>query len=97
MSLKEILVAEEIGKIFISSIPQNNGNNRLFVYFNQIYPELDPGEIVEYEGDVEDVAVNSTKIFVEKHNTYNIECTLEELIIKALHGECELVGEEYPY
>lgn len=93
MSLKEILVAEEIGKIFISSIPQDNGNNRLFVYFNQIYPELDPGEIVEYEGDVEDVATNNTKVFVEN----NVEYTLEELIIKALHDECELVGEEYPY
>lgn len=97
MSLKEILTTEEIGKIFVSSIPKDNRNNRLFVYFNQIYPELEPGETIEYEGDVEDVATNSTKVFIEKHNAYNTERTLEELIIKALHDECELVGEEYPY
>lgn len=97
MNLKEILINEEIDKIFVSSIPQDNGNNRLFVYFNKIYPELDPGEIVEYEGNIEDVAANSTKTFVEKHNTYNIESTLEELIIKALHDEYDLVEEEYPY
>lgn len=97
MSLKEILIAEEIDKIFVSSIPKDNGNNRLFVYFNQLYPELEPGETIEYEGDVENVATNSTKIFVEKHNTYNIKCTLEELIIKALHDEYELAGRDYPY
>lgn len=96
MSLKEILIAEEIGKIFVSSIPQDDGNH-LFVYFNQLYPELEPGETIEYEGNIEDVAVNSTKVFVEKHNTYNIEYTLEELVVKALHDEYELVGEDYPY
>ena len=93
MSLKEILITEEIGKIFVSSIPQDNGNNRLFVYFNQLYPELEPGETIEYEGNIEDVVINSTKVFVEN----NVEYTLEELIIKALHDEYELVGEDYPY
>lgn len=92
MSLKEILTTEEIGKILVSSIPKDNGN-RLFVYFNHIYPELEPGETIEYEGDIEDVAINSTKVFVEN----NVEYTLEELIIKALHDEYELVGEDYPY
>jgi hypothetical protein len=92
MSLKEILINEEIGKIIVSSIPQDNGN-RLFVYFNHVYPELEPGETIEYEGNIEDVATNSTKVFVEN----NVEYTLEELIIKALHDEYELVGENYPY
>mgnify|MGYP006967303252 CR=1 FL=1 len=92
MSLKEILTTEEIGKILISSIPIDNGN-RLFVYFNNIYPELEPGETIEYEGNIEDVVTNSTKVFVEN----NVEYTLEELIVKALHDEYELVGEDYPY
>lgn len=92
MSIKEILTTEEIGKILVSSIPKDNGN-RLFVYFNHIYPELEPGETIEYEGNIEDVAVNSTKVFVEN----NVEYTLEELIVKALHDEYELVGEDYPY
>ena len=92
MSLKEILTNEEIGKIIVSSIPLDNGN-RLFVYFNHVYPELEPGETIEYEGNIEDVVTNSTKVFVEN----NVEYTLEELIIKALHDEYELVGEEFPY
>lgn len=86
MSLKEILIAEEIDKVFVSSIPEDEGN-RLFVYFNQLYPELEPDETIEYEGDIESIVTNSTKIFVEKHNTYNVECTLEGLIIKAIHEE----------
>ena len=96
MSLKEILTTEEIGKIIVSSIPLDNGN-RLFVYFNHVYPELEQGETIEYEGNIEDVAANSTKVFVEKRGIYNVEYTLEELIIKALHDEYELVGEDYSY
>jgi hypothetical protein len=96
MSIKEILTTEEIGKIIVSSIPKDNGN-RLFVYFNHIYPELEPGETIEYEGNIEDVVANSTKVFVEKRGINNVEYTLEELIIKALHDEYELVGEDYPY
>lgn len=96
MSLKEILVTEEIGKIFVSSIPQDNGN-RLFVYFNHLYPELEQGETIEYEGDIENVVTNSTKVFVEKRGIYDVEYTLEELIRKALHDEYEFVGREYPY
>lgn len=96
MSLKEILTTEEIGKIIVSSIPQDNGS-RLFVYFNHVYPELEQGETIEYEGNIEDVAANSTKVFIEKRGIYDVEYTLEELIIKALHDEYELVGEDYPY
>lgn len=96
MSLKEILVTEEIAKIFVSSIPKDNGN-RLFVYFNHLYPELEPGETIEYEGNVEDVVTNSTKVFVEKRGIYDVEYTLKELIIKAIHDEYKLVGEDYPY
>jgi hypothetical protein len=96
MSLKEILTTEEIGKIFVSSIPQDNGN-RLFVYFNHLYPELEPGETIKYEGDIDDVVTNSTKVFIEKRGIYDVEYTLEELIRKALHDEYELVGEDYPY
>ena len=96
MSLKEILTNEEIGKIFVSSIPQDNGNH-LFVYFNHLYPELEQGETIEYEGDIEDVAAHSTKVFVEKRGIYDVEYTLEELIRKALHDEYELVGRDYPY
>lgn len=96
MSLKEILTTEEIGKIFVSSIPQDNGN-RLFVYFNHLYPELEQGETIEYEGDIENVVTNSTKVFVEKRGIYDVEYTLEELIRKALHNEYELTGRDYPY
>jgi hypothetical protein len=96
MSLKEILTTEEIGKIIVSSIPQDNGN-RLFVYFNHVYPELEQGETIEYEGDIEDVAANSTKVFVEKRGIYDVEYTLKELIVKALQDEYNLVGEDYPY
>lgn len=96
MSLKEILTTEEIGKIIVSSIPLDNGN-RLFVYFNHVYPELEQGETIEYEGDIEDVAANSTKVFVEKRGIYDVEYTLKELIIKALQDEYNLVGEDYPY
>ena len=96
MSLKEILVNEEIGKIIVSSIPQDNGN-RLFVYFNHVYPELEQGETIEYEGDIEDADANSTKVFVEKRGIYDVEYTLKELIVKALQDEYNLVGEDYPY
>lgn len=96
MSLKEILTTEEIDKIFVSSIPQDNGN-RLFVYFNHLYPELEQGETIEYEGNIEDVAANSAKVFVEKRGIYDVEYTLEELIMKALHDEYELTGRDYPY
>lgn len=96
MSLKEILIAEEIDKVFVSSIPQDNGD-RLFVYFNHLYPELESGETIEYEGDIESVVTDSIKVFVEKHSIYDVEYTLEELIIKALHDEYELTGRDYPY
>lgn len=94
--LKQLLIEEEISKVFVSSIPKDDGNH-LFVYFNHLYPELETGETIEYEGNIEDVSANSTKVFVEKYGIYDVEYTLEELIIKALHDEYELTGRDYPY
>ena len=93
MSLKEILITEEISKVFVSSIPTTNGN-RLFVYFNKLYPELEQGETIKYEGDVENIVANTSKIFVEKRSIYSFEHTLEELIRQAISDEHKLI-EQY--
>ena len=99
MSLKEILITEEISKVFVSSIPKGSGH-RFFVYFNKLYPELEQGETVEFEGDVENIIANASKVFVEKSNytinhvQYFINHTLEELIKQAISDEHKLI-EQY--
>lgn len=96
MGLKEILITEEISKVFVSSIPKGSGN-RLFVYFNDLYPKLEQGETIEFEGDVENIIANASKVFVEKSNcTINrvhffTKHTLEELIKQAISDEHELI------
>lgn len=97
MSLKEILIIEEIDKVFVSSIPRD-GHVGFFVYFNRVDEELiEEDENIEYEGDIENIIANSDKEFSECFGDYSIEHTLESLIMNAIHDEYQLVSEDYPY
>ena len=97
MSLKEILIAEEIDKVFVSSIPRTDGFRRFFVYFNQIDEELEYDENIEYEGDIENIIANVDKVFSECFGSHSIEHTLESLIMNAIHDEYQIAFENYPY
>ena len=97
MEFKEILIIEEIDKVFVSSIPRN-GHVEFFVYFNQVVEELvEEGENIEFEGDIENIIAHANKIFSECFGDYSIEHTLESLIMKAIHDEYQIAFENYPY
>ena len=97
MNLKEILIIEEIDKVFVSSVPRN-GHIGFFVYFNRVVEELvEEGENIEFEGDIENIIANANKIFSECFEGYSIEHTLESLIMKAIHDEYQIAFENYPY
>lgn len=97
MDFKEILVIEEIDKVFVSSIPRN-GHIGFFVYFNRVDEELvEEDENIEYEGDIENIITNADKVFSECFGDYSIEHTLESLIMKAIHDEYQLAFEDCPY
>lgn len=97
MDFKEILVIEEIDKVFVSSIPRN-GHIGFFVYFNRVDEELvEEDENIEYEGDIENIITNADKVFSECFGDYSIEHTLESLIMNAIHDEYQIAFENYPY
>lgn len=97
MEFKEILVIEEIDRVFVSSIPRN-GHIIFFVYFNRVVEELvEEGENIEYEGNIENIIANADKVFSECFGDYSIEHTLESLIMNAIHDEYQIAFENYPY
>jgi hypothetical protein len=98
MDFKEILIAEEIDKVFVSSIPKTDGFRRFFVYFNRIDEELvEYDENIEYEGDIENIIANADKVFSECFGDHSIEHTLKSLIMDAIHEEYRIMFEDYPY
>ena len=97
MDFKEILIAEEIDKVFVSSIPRTDGFRKFIVYFIQMDEELEYDENIEYEGDIENIIANVDKVFSECFGSHSIEHTLKSLIMDAIHEEYRIMFEDYPY
>lgn len=98
---KQIMEIEEIVQVIIVSVPDYRGGRHLWTCFNQP-GELEEFEYVEYDQPIEKVIEDLNQTFSEHHEpfheeAYDVEYTLEELILDALKQEYELKYETFPY
>lgn len=98
---KQIMKKEEIAQVIIVSVPDYKGGRRLWTCFNQP-GELEEFEYIEYDQPIEKVIEDLNQTFSEHfepfhEEAYDVEYTLEALILDALKQEYELKYETFPY